>query len=452
MKKHWPQHLHILIASGIFLAILVLVFLIVARHNRRFDFTRDRVHSVSKETLEVLGRMSAGEIVLHAFFAEEDPARRNLSILLKEIATHHPRFHYEFYDPDRSPSEARKYRIDSYQTILIEYRKHEERIQNFTEEALTNALLRLAHPQRQTLCFTTGHGELALSDTERTGLSDWKQVLNNYQYETREIQLLAGGIPPDCDSVIVAGPHYELLPKELELLQKYPEGGKGLFLLIDPMDPGTGGSFNELVKPFGLTLGENVVVDKISRAFGGDYLVPLITQYAEHPITQKFRVATFLPIARTVRKLSDIPLGLKVTELAKTSPGSWAETDLQRLENGEAELDPEKDLVGPVSVAVASELQEALKGARVVVVGDSDFVTNAHLKVSGNKDFSLNILQWLVKDDRWIAIRAKEPHFEPLFLHLNQSVGVAVFALGALPFTALLIGSFGIVLRRRRCA
>jgi len=241
-----------------------------------------------------------------------------------------------------------------------------------------------------------------------------------------------------------------LLPKELDLLQKYPETGKGLFILIDPMDPGTGKSYNELAKSFGLKLGDDVIVDKVSRVFGGDYLVPLITKYAHHPITEKFRVATFLPIARTVRKASEAPLGIKVTELAFTSAGSWAETNLKMLENGEAELNPDQDLVGPVPVAAVVELQEGIKGSRVAVVGDSDFVTNTHLRVSGNKDFALNILQWLVRDDRWIAIRAREPRFEPLFLPINQSAGVAAFAIGGIPFTALFAGSVGIWVRRRR--
>jgi len=451
-KRYLFQHLHIAAAAGIFLAVLVLIYLIAARHNERLDFTRGKIHSLAPETVEVLKRLSGSEITIRAFFGEGDPARSDLAVLLKQMATHHPRFHYEFHNPDRSPSQTRKYRIDAYRTVLIEYEKREERIQNAGEETLANALIRLAHPEKQVLCFTTGHGETSLSDTERTGLSDWKRALADYHFETREIQLLAGTgqIPADCDGVIVAGPHYELLPKELDLLQKYPEEGKGLLLLIDPMDSGTGKSFDELARPFGLRLGEDVIVDKISRVFGGDYLTPLITQYAEHPVTEKFRAAAFLPIARTVKRISDVPFGLKVTELAHTHPGSWAETDLQKLEKGEAELDPEKDGMGPVPVAAASEVQEALKGARVVVVGDSDFLTNAHLNVSGNKDLALNILQWLVKDDRWIAIRTQEPRFEPLFLQRNQSVGAAVFAIGGLPFTALLVGSVGIFVRRRR--
>ncbi len=450
MKRYWPQKFHLFLASGIFLGILVLTCLIVSRHNRRFDLTREKIHSISPETIDVLTRMAPDEIVVRAFFSNEDDSRRDFQIFLRDMATHHPHFRHQILDPDRSPSEARRYQVDSYRTTLIEYQGREERIQDVSEEAFTNALIRLAHPEKRTLCFTTGHGEIDLSDTDRTGLSQWRSILEGRQYVIKEVQLLAEGVPSDCSALVLAGPHYELLPKELDLLQKYPETGKGLFLLIDPMDPGTGKSYSELVKSFGLKLGNDVIVDKVSRVFGGDYLVPLITKYAHHPITEKFRVATFLPIARTVRKASEVPLGIKVTELAFTSAGSWAETNLKMLENGEAELNPDQDLVGPVPVAAVVELQEGIKGSRVAVVGDSDFVTNTHLRVSGNKDFALNILQWLVRDDRWIAIRSREPRFEPLFLPINQSAGVAAFAIGGIPFTALFAGSVGIWMRRRR--
>lgn len=449
-KNQWPEYVHILIASTVFLAILMVLGALTARHNRRIDFTRGKVHSISRETRDVLARMKEGGIRVRAFFTEEDPQQRDFEILLKEAETHHPKFQYFFYDPDRSPSEARQYRVDAYQTTIVEYRGRQERFQGFSEEAFTNALIRAAHPRKRTLCFTAGHGESDLSDPERTGMAGWKQDLEDHQYEIKEIQLLAGGIPPECDALIMAGPRYELAAQELDLLQKFPAQGKGLLLLIDPMDPGTGKSYGELAKSFGILLGENVVVDKVSRVFGGDFLVPMVAEYGDHPVTRKFQAATFMPIARTVSAAAGRSPSLEVIELARTAPGSWAENDLKRLENGEAELNPETDAVGPVSLAAASELKDALSGARVVVVGDSDFLVNSYFKVSGNKDLALNFLQWLVRDDRWIAIRAREPRFEPLFLRTGQSVGIAAFAVAGVPLALLLAGSMSLWIRRRQ--
>ncbi len=450
MKKNWRGQLHVLVASFIFLAILILIYQIASRHNHRFDLTKDKTNSVSEETQEVLKRMSRNDIRVRAFFPEGDRGRRDLQMTLKEMATHHPHFNYEFYDPDRSPSEARRSRVDAYGTVIVEYENHEERFKGADEESLTNALLRLAHPETKTLCFTKGHGEAVLSDTERSGYSEWRRTLQDSRYQVNEIQIIGEGIPAECQALVMAGPHYELLPKEIEILHEYFGTGRGFLLLIDPMDPGVGASFHELLKPLGIKLGENVVVDKMSRMFGADYLIPLVSQYADHPIMQRFHAATFLPIARTITLLPQIPENVEVTELAKTNPGSWAETNLKNLENGEAEADAKTDVMGPVSLAVVAELKGGEHPSRFVVVGDSDFLTNAYLPLSGNKDFALNIIQWLARDDRWISIRVKVPRFEPLFLRKDQSVGVAVFSIGVLPLTALFAGSVGVWFRRRK--
>ncbi len=448
-QRHLPQWLNILIASLILFSILTLLNLIVLKHNQRLDLTRDKVYSASQEMLAVLKRMQDSPVTVRAFFAEEDPLQQDYKIFLKEVATHHPSFHFEFFDPDRSPSQAKRHGIESYRTVIIEYQNREEKIQDPSEEAFANALIRLAHPKQQTLCFVKGHGEAELESDERNGLLLFKQALESHHYEIKEIQLAAEGISKDCETLVMAGPRYELMPEEVELLQKFTNQGKGFLLLIDPMDLGTGKSFRELVRPFGILLTDDVVVDKVSRVLGGDFLVPFVAQYAaSHPITRKFQAAVYMPVSRSVKKISNTTGEFEVTELAKTLPGSWAETDLKKLEEGEAELDPSTDIIGPISIAAAIETKK--RGWRAVVVGDSDFLTNAHLKIAGNQDFALNILEWLFKDDRWISIRAKQVRFQPLFLKANQSVGVASFAMGVLPLMALVAGSLGIWSRRRK--
>jgi hypothetical protein len=82
---------------------------------------------------------------VRSFFAQEDPARRELEVLLKQMAAGHPDFHYEFYDPDRSPSEAERFQVDSYRTSILEYENRKERVDDVTEQAFANALIRLSH-------------------------------------------------------------------------------------------------------------------------------------------------------------------------------------------------------------------------------------------------------------------------------------------------------------------
>ena len=86
----------------------------------------------------------------------------------------------------------------------------------------------------------------------------------------------------------------------------------------------------------------------------------------------------------------------------------------------------------------------------MVVVGDSDFLSNAYVELSGNKDFALNIIQWLAKDDRFIAIlRSEEPEFKPLFLDARQRFILMGVTIGVTPAFFLLAGALCVYWRRR---
>ena len=218
--------------------------------------------------------------------------------------------------------------------------------------------------------------------------------------------------------------------------------------MIDPVDPGEGKNLERFLLEYGVQLGDNAVVDKLSKLFGADYLIPLITEYKPHPITKGFRTACFLSIARSVRKAASVPPGFEVTELALTGAGSWAETDLKNLGEGTAEFDQTKDLPGPVSIAVAVSKTEG-KNGRLVVVGDSDFVTNSYLNLSGNKDFMLNVVAWLSGDEFAISIRPRARETTPLYLKETDQQFLFYGPVLGLPFCFLAVGT-GVFFWRRR--
>ena len=100
-----------------------------------------------------------------------------------------------------------------------------------------------------------------------------------------------------------------------------------------------------------------------------------------------------------------------MTPLALTRDG-WAELNLTQTP---ARFDADTDRPAPVSVAVAVErggasaIEMELRPTRMVVVGDSDFVSNGALQggVGGNTDFLLNAVNWLVEREALMAISAK---------------------------------------------
>lgn len=452
MKKFLIRFQLALVSFALLLT-FAMMMLLVTRYNWRWDATREKIYSLSEPTLKLLAKISALPVDVAAFYPHDDPTRDQLEVFLKECKLHHPRFGFVFYDPDRQPRLAGKYRVKENFTVILKVQDREERVAKPTEESFTNALLKLANPRDIRLCFVTGHGEAIMESEERNGLSGFTQGLKDKNYGVQEIILTRGKIPDTCQVVVVPGPHRDMDQAERDLLKAAFEAGKGIFFLIDPMDPQAGESYITFLSQFGVAVGRDVIVDKMSRLVGGDFLVPLVAQYVnEHPITANFKTPTFFPVTRSVQPSTDDHPGLEVIPLAFSGSGSWSETDLVNLEQGQAAFEAETDLAGPICMAAAAEKKNAdakLPAGRMVVVGDSDFIANAYLDLSGNLDLALNMIQWLSKDDRFISIHSREPEFKPLFLKPRQRLLLLAVTIVAIPIGFLFVGGLRMVLRKR---
>jgi ABC-type uncharacterized transport system involved in gliding motility auxiliary subunit len=84
---------------------------------------------------------------------------------------------------------------------------------------------------------------------------------------------------------------------------------------------------------------------------------------------------------------------------------------------------------------------------RFVVVGSSDFAANYALGFGGNRDFVMNILNWLSSDEDLISIRPKEPEDRRIQLTRNQMRMVRTVSQFVIP---LLVIALGIVVWWRR--
>lgn len=450
------------IALFLFLAVVVVVEALAIRHNIRVDLTEGRRHTLSDQTIKLL-RSLEKDVNAVAFYQTEEPGKGAAQDLLDQYAHYSSKFHYEFVDPDRHPALARRYGITTYGTVVLESTGKEEKVQGADEEKITNAVVKLLREEKRVLYFLTGHGEADLENTDRQGLSQVKQALTEVDYAVKPLLLLREKeVPQDAAVLIIAGPQSDLLPTELHAIEAYVKRGGKLLVLLDPF---TGPALPTLLKKYGVVMGEDVIVDRLSRAFGGDYLLPVITEYEPHPITKDFSLAAFLPFARTVDAAQAPPPGVTVQVLGRTSVGSWAETDKAALDRGEASLDPEKDRKGPVPVGavatidVQSDVQRPKsevpkteetgdRKGRIVAYGTSGFVANSHLNLSGNRDLFLNSVSWLAEEEELIAIRPRQAKFTPLVLTANQG-WIAFWATVIIPPFAT-VGTWVTVFFRRR--
>jgi ABC-type uncharacterized transport system involved in gliding motility auxiliary subunit len=71
--------------------------------------------------------------------------------------------------------------------------------------------------------------------------------------------------------------------------------------------------------------------------------------------------------------------------------------------------------------------------SRLVVFGDSDFVSNSAIGISGNGNLFMNAVNWLTQQENLIAIRPKDPSDQRLTMTENQQMRVLILSLLLIP-------------------
>ena len=450
------------VAIALVIGTVILVEAISFVHHNQIDLTASKRYTLSDQSIKILKSLEK-EITVIGFFNETQRGEQQaFQSLLDRYADQSSKFSYEFIDPDKSPGKSKKYQITNYGTTVLESDGKEVKIFDTREEKVTNAILKVTRKGKKIIYFSKGHGEKSIEDINEPGYSFAKKAIESSNYELKELVLpTAEIIPDDANLLVIAGPKKPLLNSEIETLKQYIDNGGKTFFMIDP---GTASEVVSFLEKYGVSIKDNTVVDKISRVFGVDPSMPVVTQYGDHPIVKDFSLATFFPLARSVNMTVNPVENIRVTSLVKSSPNSWAETDMDRFKRGEAAFDEGKDIKGPVSIGIVASLNEKKeedtedfkhafepqerkpkkgeepKEGRIVVIGDSDFASNSRINILGNSDFFLNIINWLLEEEDLISIRPKESAGQTFTLSKVQQKIIFWIPLVVMPGLSILCG------------
>ncbi|NTU51254.1 MAG: GldG family protein, partial [Candidatus Aminicenantes bacterium] len=309
------------------LAILGLANAFLSKHNYRADFTAAKLHSLSGQSVAVLKALKT-DVAFKGFFREGNYGRAAMENLLKLYAYHSGHIKFEFIDPDKNPGLVKRYDVTQDGTTVLEAGDKEGRITTTSEEDVTNALIKVTRAEKKVIYFLEGHGEQSVDETGDNGFATVKGELEKLGYEVKKQTLaLADRFPKDCALLVVPGPQKDLLTNEYDTIRTYIQGGGRVLFLVDPETPTLLPIF---LADYGFRFENDIVVDTVSRLFGGDYFMPVVSEYETHPITERFGYATFFPYARSIEVAETKPEGVTVTALAKTSPNSWSERELDQ--------------------------------------------------------------------------------------------------------------------------
>jgi ABC-type uncharacterized transport system involved in gliding motility auxiliary subunit len=442
------------IAAGsvlVFLGILVALNYISNRQHKRWDLTAAKQFSLSDQTKKIVGDLKK-PLAMHAFYGE-NVSLQSLRDPLSEYQYASKQVSVEYIDAAKDPAKAKKYDVQSYGTVVLEYDGRTEKAAQTSEQELTNSLKKLIEGKVKKIYFVQGHGEHDTDGSDRTSYSGVASSLKNDNFEVAKLNLAQEGkVPDDATVVVVAGPKTDYFAPEADALRAFLKKGGKLLLMLDPVEKADAPQATNLIalaKEWGVTVGNDLVVDAsgMGRLIGAGPEVPIaMPAQPAHAITTDFRLMTAFPFTRSVVPIEGGTDGKTAQKLLETSPRSWAEADLKGLfETSRPELQPDKgDKAGPVSIAAAvsapapdapaAPTPDAPKPeARVVVVGDSDFASNAALNIQGNRDLALNMANWLAQQESMIAIRPHEAQDRRVTLTEDQSQRILWIALLVIP-------------------
>ncbi|MBS0288824.1 MAG: Gldg family protein [Proteobacteria bacterium] len=276
----------------------------------------------------------------------------------------------------------------------------------FDENQFTQALFKLQRQKNQWVVFLTGHQECSAFGSLNSDMNLFRISLENQGLKVVQINLAQTPFIPDNTSVLViASPKTALLPQEEMLILSYLAKGKDLLWLSDP----SAFSISLLSKALGVTALPGTIVDWHGQKLGVHH--PAITIIDKYPkmafdtpnAITAFPMAQALKIAKT---------DFDIHPLLITHRETWTTKDT-------AHAYDEQAFPGPLLLGLTLTKDiNPNKQQRVVVIGNSRFLSNGTIENYGNLALGLNLINWLNHDDVLLNISHPVVKDNLLQLHL----------------------------------
>ena len=429
------------------LAILGMLGFLSTRYHHRFDWSEQKIHTLSDQSRKVLEGLDQDvQVVALVNKIDQGPVRE----LLDRFAYQSERFKVEYADPNERPGLLEQFGIQPGQLgegglVRVAIGGESVEVSQIDEDHITNAMVKLTRTGEKVVYFVTGHGERAIEGedaTTREGFQRAAEALKNENYRVEPLLISnMKDVPEDADVVIVAGATRPLFDEDLGVLGRYLARGGALMALVDPR---VATNWVDQLRGWGANIGDDIVVDRTLALFGRPF-TPFAGQYnPEHPITRDFRDprndAVIFHEARSVRPADGAPL----ETIVSTGADSWGERDFALLDRENAAAIDPGDVPGPVSVMIAGTPvlagQDGQAEARLVVAGDTNFASNEFLDAGRNRDLFLNAANWLIGDVEAIAIRPNTSRASRFQLSAEQFHTIRSASLFVLPELIAVLG------------
>ncbi len=461
-------------ATLLVIGIVALVYIILQRSALTLDMTQARRFTLSSESERILANVSR-PIRITGFYDSTAIQQREVDdqiFRLYEAATN-GLISREYINPDEQPALAQRFGAYANGAVFLSFLTEDPNnpgamVVDFSslsrvprvpggaqEREMTQAIARLLLSGTFKVYFETGLGTLDPLDTSQQGLSGIHLGMQDSGLLTGSLDLpalAAAGepVPDDASVIILARPTLALTPAEIAILDQYLARGGSLFIMADSLF-GEGAFLREdsafntyLWENYGLRTRDAVIVDEAANirtpldiigaaAFTGTAVGQRLDP-AEAP--------TLFRLARAVQIQEDSP-PVNNGRVLSSSPLSYGETDTAPLFQANSYgFDASADIPGPLDIAAWAWDQTT--NARVLLVGDSDFITNGFVgSALGNAILFTDGISWLsgLSDSISFAPQAFSAGIPLIFVDTQTLDLIAFLTVILMPGLMLLAGA-----------
>jgi hypothetical protein len=480
------------------IVLFALVNYLSSRHYRRFDWTRHRLFTLSARSREIVRSLRA-PMDMYVLLGPRESQFSDVSELAQRYAAESPMLHVHTIDPDRQRDRfleltrrlnlrvARANDSDVMSEaalVLVRGDRHweirRERLaglgdeevgdegaadrlasaQVTVERTISEGILRVDRDEPTTVCFATGHGELALQGGDDS-MSMLATELQHTNFTTRPVDVRGTAtIPSDCDALVIAGPRQAYTTGDAEIVTRYLRAGGNVLLLLDPVFVDqrfapTG--LESVARLGGIELTSTVVVETdTAHQIPGSLPVTFTAgEFGEHEITRSLRGADARVLVTTARGLRRASGSSVVPEsLLRTTPSAWGETaTTNAVRDGALRRDGD-DLAGPVDLALAAQIPDVQPRAggrsreasgRLVVIGYSHLATNEALSLGFQARFFNSYLVtgslgWLTARRELVEIPSRPASAAALAVSTADMGHIRLYTIVLVPLAAALVG------------
>jgi ABC-type uncharacterized transport system involved in gliding motility auxiliary subunit len=487
------------ILNGVLIvAVIGLLGWLSVRYQTQFDWTYGHRNTLTQASQRFLKTLH-GPVKFIAF-VDSSANRQTYTQWFEHYQRFKKDISVEFVDPARDPAKVKQYDIDQIGEVVVEYQGRHEKLTHLDEPAMTGALQRLADTGEHVVEFLEGHGERSLTGGRREDYDQFARALRSKGFKVESLNLVKTPKIPDNTSVLViASPTHQMLPGEAKIVADWVAAGGNLLWLSDPDQPP---QLDELAKTLGISWQNGFAVFPNFQLLGSPSpAIYLATSYPPNEITRDLDLVTVFPLARalTFTKTGDwqwapllvtdaaswldagplegpvsfdakrgdikgpLTIGATLTREIKTpaAPEQPAQTPAaaQAKPAKPATAQPGKDNPSGDSPTKQAQASGASSSApaeepkshtqRVVLVGDSDFLSNAWLGMQGNEELGIDIMQWLARRDAQLGINVPKAPDTDLYLPGWASLLIATGYTFVLPVLLLGYGVGRWLVRRR---